>query len=153
MRNTNYHGSRPRQFERIEVAIGMSTGRAVTAVKAGAADFTTLAFGSPSPSSGLNGSVAAEASALAAGYGPGSPAATRGRQRYFVNPGLQLDYFVLNAHRPLFSDVRLRQAVNYAIDRRALAELGDGFQPLPGIQPTTTCRRECPAIATRTCTP
>ena len=55
----------------------------------------------------------------------------RGRQRYFVNSGLQLDYFVLNAHRPLFRDVRLRQAVNYAIDRRALAELGDGFQPLP----------------------
>ena len=131
VRNTNYHGSRPRQFERIEVAIGMSAGRAVTAVKAGAADFTTLAFGSPSPGSGLHGSVAAEASALAAGYGPGSPAAARGRQRYFVNSGLQLDYFVLNAHRPLFRDVRLRQAVNYAIDRRALAELGDGFQPLP----------------------
>jgi ABC-type transport system substrate-binding protein len=103
----------------------------VTAVKAGTADFTTLAFGSPSPGSGLPGSVAAEASALAAGYGPGSPAAARGRQRYFVKPGLQLDYFVLNAHRPLFSDVRLRQAVNYAIDRRALAELGDGYQPLP----------------------
>ena len=33
VRNTNYHGSRPRQFERIEVAIGMSTGRAVTAVR------------------------------------------------------------------------------------------------------------------------
>jgi YVTN family beta-propeller protein len=28
VRNTNYHGSRPRQFERIEIAIGMSAGRA-----------------------------------------------------------------------------------------------------------------------------
>ena len=27
--------------------------------------------------------------------------------------------------------MRLRQAVNYAIDRRALARLGDAFQPLP----------------------
>ena len=46
-------------------------------------------------------------------------------------PGLQLDYFYLNTHRPLFSDVRVRQAVNYAIDRRALAQLGDAFEPLP----------------------
>src|SRR5204862_4810515 len=29
------------------------------------------------------------------------------------------------------SDARLRQAVNYAINRRALAALGDAFQPLP----------------------
>jgi ABC-type transport system substrate-binding protein len=29
----------------------------------------------------------------------------------------------------------MRQAVNYAIDRRALARLGDGYQPLP--EPTT----------------
>jgi peptide/nickel transport system substrate-binding protein len=52
-------------------------------------------------------------------------------QQYFVNPGLQLDYFSLNTHRPLFSDVRMRQAVNYAIDRRALAQLGDAYEPLP----------------------
>jgi YVTN family beta-propeller protein len=131
VRNPNYHGSRPHHFERIEVAIGMSAGRAVAAVKAGATDYTTLAFGSPSPGAGLAGTVAAEASALAARYGLGSAAAARGRQQYFVNPALQLDYFVLNTHRPLFSDLRLRQAVNYAIDRRALAALGDGYQPLP----------------------
>jgi peptide/nickel transport system substrate-binding protein len=130
-RNPNYRGSRPHRFERIEVAMGMSTGRAVAAVKAGTADYTTLASGAPSPGAGLAGSVAAEASALAAQYGPFSPAALRGLQQYFVNPGLQLDYFVLNTHRPLFSDLRLRQAVNWAIDRRKLAQLGDGFQPLP----------------------
>ena len=56
--------------------------------------------------------------------GPAAPRPARGRQQYFVNPGLQLDFFVLNTHRTLFSDVRVRQAVNYAIDRRALARLG-----------------------------
>jgi ABC-type transport system substrate-binding protein len=76
--------------------------------------------------------IAARASRLAARYGPSSAAAARGRQQYFVNPGLQLDFFYLNTHRTLFSDVRVRQAVNYAIDRRALARLGDFFQPLPG---------------------
>ena len=74
---------------------------------------------------------AAHASRLAARYGAGSAAAARGAQQYFVNPAAQLDYFVLNTHRPLFSDVRMRQAVNYAIDRRALAQRGDRFSPLP----------------------
>ena len=93
------------------------------------------------------------ASQLAARYGPGSPAAAHGNQQYFVNPQLELDYFVLNTHRPLFSDVRLRQAVNYAIDRRALAALGSAMRTrCPSIQPTTTCRRACPGIATRTST-
>ena len=42
---------------------------------------------------------------------------------------------MLNTHRPLFRDVRLRQAVNYAIDRRALARIGAACGRLPE-QPT-----------------
>ncbi len=129
MRNPNYHGSRPHHFERIQVAIGMSTARAVADVKAGTADNTTL--NNASGSSGLSGSLATEAARLAAEYGPGSPHAIHGKQQYFVNPQMALDYFVLNTHRPLFSDVRLRQAVNYAIDRTTLAALGGGAAPLP----------------------
>ena len=37
----------------------------------------------------------------------------------------------LPTHRPLFRDVRVRRAVNYALDRRELAALGDGFLRLP----------------------
>ena len=127
VRNPNYHGSRPHHFERIQVASGMSTGQAVAAVKAGTADNTTL--NNTSGSSGLTGSLAAEASRLAAEYGPTSVNAMRGGQQYFANPFMQLDYFVLNTHRPLFSDVRLRQAVNYAIDRRTLARQGSALGP------------------------
>jgi hypothetical protein len=52
-------------------------------------------------------------------------AALIGRQRYFVNSrGLTTIWSALNTSRPLFSDARMRRAVNYALDRRALARIG-----------------------------
>ena len=125
-RNPNYHGSRPHNFARIELAVGISTQRVIAQIEAGAADYTDLAD-EAAPAT----TIAALASRLTTRYGSGSAAAVHGKQRYFSNPGLQLDYFYLNTHRPLFSDVRLRKAVNYAIDRRALAQRGDIFEPLP----------------------
>ena len=126
MRNPNYHGNRPHHFARIELAVGISGRRAVDEINAGAADYSELGT-DVFPSHTVNGL----ASRLAARYGPGSAPAARGGQQYFINPVPHLDYFNLNTHRKLFRDVRMRQAVNYAIDRRALARLGDGFQPWP----------------------
>ncbi len=128
IRNPNYPGTRPRHFARIELSVGISAQRAVAQITAGRVDYTVLGL----DSSPATASIAALAAQLTARFGPGSPAARHGGQRYFVNPILELDSFALNTHRSLFSDVRLRQAVNYAIDRRALAALGSGFQPLPG---------------------
>ena len=122
VRNPNYRGSRPRRFARIEVAERVSNTRAVADVEAGTADYTSL-ITSPN--------LTLLASRLAARYGPGSAAAARGQQRYFHVPSYELDFLFLNTHRPLFRNARLRQAVNYAIDRRALAALGDGYNPLP----------------------
>jgi YVTN family beta-propeller protein len=130
MRNPNYHGRRPHHFARIELAVGISPKRAISQIEAGLADYTPLGVGASAAAAS-----AAPASGLAARYGAGSAAAARGDQQYFANPTAQLDYFVLNTHRPPFSDVRMRQAVNYAIDRRLLAQLGDEFNPLP-TQPT-----------------
>jgi peptide/nickel transport system substrate-binding protein len=49
-----------------------------------------------------------------------------------VNPLMQTDYMVLNVNVAPFNDVRVRRAVNYALDRRALSRLyGTG-----GAQPT-----------------
>jgi YVTN family beta-propeller protein len=131
-RNPNYHGTRPHHFVRIELAIGIPAGRAVAEIEGGAADFTTLGadtYPPTAPTSSL-------ASQLAGHYGAGSSAAAHNTQQYFVNPIPQVDYIGLNTHRSLFSDVRLRQAVNYAIDRRELSELGSpGFQLEPD-QPT-----------------
>jgi peptide/nickel transport system substrate-binding protein len=119
-RNPNYHGARPHRLQRIELAVNIPTRRAVEQVLAGKVDYA------------VDGEIAtADAATLAARYGPGSPAARTGHQRYFVNPFPQLDLFALNTHRPLFSDVRMRRAVNYAIDRAALARLGGADGTLP----------------------
>jgi YVTN family beta-propeller protein len=122
-RNPNYTGSRPHQFAGIEVT-EESSQRAVSDVEAGTADYAPLIGAGP-----MN--LRALASGLAARYGPGSQAARQGDQQYFVSPVPEVDYFYLNTHRPLFADVRMRQAASYAIDRRALARLGDGLFPLP----------------------
>jgi YVTN family beta-propeller protein len=131
VRNPNYHGSRPRRFARIELAVGIPAAQAVADVQAGAADYTSLGLRSLSPASGPASTIVTLAAQLSARFGSASRVAERGQQRYFVHPMLQLDYFDLNTHRSLFRNARMRQAVNYAIDRRALAQLGSGFQPLP----------------------
>jgi YVTN family beta-propeller protein len=130
MRNPNYHGRRPHHFARIQLAVDISPERAVSEIEAGLADYTPVGLEATAGEA-----AAVHLSQLATQYGARSPAARRGAQQYFATPSTQLDYFVLNTHRPLFGDVRMRQAVNYAIDRDALAGLGDGFDPLP-TQPT-----------------
>jgi YVTN family beta-propeller protein len=128
VRNPNYHGSRPHHFGRIQLTVGVPAQRAVSAIEARNADYTTLGGDEYNITRG----IAALTSGLAPRFGPGSAAAAHGRQQYFVTPpALQLDYFDLNTHRSLFSDVRVRQAVNFAIDRRTLAAVGSGFQALP----------------------
>ncbi len=64
---------------------------------------------------------------LEAEYGPGSKAAKEGHQQYFINEADAMRYLHMNASRPLFSNVRLRRAVNYAIDRQALVAQGRRF--------------------------
>jgi DNA-binding SARP family transcriptional activator len=56
-----------------------------------------------------------------ASYGPRSEAARAGRQQLFTQPSLSVYSFVFNTRRGPFADRRLRQAVNFAMDRRALA--------------------------------
>jgi YVTN family beta-propeller protein len=123
-RNPNYRASRPHRFARIELSVGVPYQRSIDDVEAGRADYTTLAGTGAS-------NVRALASQLDTRYGPGSKAAKDGAQQYFVSPQLEVDYFALNTHRPLFANVRMRQAVSYAIDRRELAQLGEPFDSLP----------------------
>jgi peptide/nickel transport system substrate-binding protein len=54
------------------------------------------------------------------------------RSRFFLKPGLTLRILALNSSRPLFRDnPRLRKAVNFALDRQALQDIGGG--PLSGV--------------------
>jgi YVTN family beta-propeller protein len=114
-RNPNYTGNRPHRLDGFDLTFGRAKHKTDSEIEAGTADYS------------IDGVDSADAPKLAARYGPGSAAAKNGRQQYFVDPLLGIDFLVLNTHRPLFADVRLRQAVNYAIDRRALAALGSAF--------------------------
>jgi YVTN family beta-propeller protein len=129
LRNPNYHGPRPRHFERIELAVGIPEQQAVADVEAGRADYTNLGLWWPGPASprALTPLVAK----LAARYGSQSRGTAGEEPRYFVNPVLATYFILLNTRRPLFSDVRARLAANYAIDRRRLAALGGYDQAGP----------------------
>src|SRR6266511_2315155 len=112
-RNPNYQGARPRHFEQIVYTIDGSAERSAAQVSEGRADYYPVASLSP-----------AKLATLAARYGPGSAAARAGRQQLYVSSQLAVSFLVLNTSRPLFADVNLRRAVNYAIDRRALIRSG-----------------------------
>ena len=107
-RNPNYHGDRPHNLDRIIYTIGVAPEATNLQVRNGSADYAA------------DGVPPAVNSQLGAKYGPGSPAAKAGHQQYFVNPTLSFRYLALNTTRPLFKNVQVRKAVNYAIDRHAI---------------------------------
>ena len=109
-RNPNYHGSRPHALDEIDYSVGIGAAQIVKEIEAGTADFAVVDY----LPSGQHASLAAR-------YGYGSPAARAGGQRYFVNSLLGLEHLDLNTSRPLFANANLRKAVNYALDRRAIA--------------------------------
>ena len=121
--NPDYGGHRPRHWARIVYTLDVPTPHAVALVDRGKLDYLPLDFDSR---------LAALAPRRARpALRARSPAAEHGGQRYFPTTGAFLDYIVLNASRPLFRDVRLRRAVNYALDRPTLAA---AFHDAPGDQ-------------------
>jgi YVTN family beta-propeller protein len=113
LRNPNYHGDRPRRPQRIDVVIGPQ--HPIEAVEASRLDYAINAV-PPDRSAGLERL-----------YGAGSTVARHGKQQYFVVPSSEVDMIRLNTSRPLFATARMRRAVNYAVDRRALAANGGTF--------------------------
>ena len=59
----------------------------------------------------------------------------RGRRRYRLTPYNRIQFFAFNYHRPLFADIRMRRAVQYALDRRALVEASPSGSAAPGDPP------------------
>jgi peptide/nickel transport system substrate-binding protein len=111
-RNPNYTGSRPRWFDSIEYTFNLTEQEIIQRVESGISDYTTSV-------------PAAEVQRLYDQYGPESPAAGRGLQQFFVDPQNCVGYLPLNTERPLFSEVNMRKAVNYAVDRTAyVAQVG-----------------------------
>ena len=113
LRNPNYHGNRAHRLQRIEIIVGAS--HPVAQIEASKLDYV------------IGGLPAGESARLERLYGAHSPAARRGRQRYFANSTLSVDYLDLNTRRPLFASERMRRAASYAVDRSALAATGGSF--------------------------
>jgi YVTN family beta-propeller protein len=132
LRNPNYHDRRPHHFARIAITYGVKRQTVDAKVEAGEVDY------------GIGTSDPHDSPRLAARYGRGSAAAKNGRQQYFTTPAPAVDFLVLNTHRPLFADARLRRAANYAIDRSALARLGNPY--VSGFPETPTDQYLPPAM-------
>jgi YVTN family beta-propeller protein len=122
-RNPNYRGPRPHQVEQIVYTLGVSKAQTVAQIETGQADYA------------VDGVPAASAPRLAARYGAARRGTNEGPQRYFSEPVLGVAFLALNTSRPLFADANLRKAVNYAIDRPALARQKQ-HSWLPAGEPT-----------------
>jgi YVTN family beta-propeller protein len=72
---------------------------------------------------------------------------TRFPSQLHINPDVVLDEIVLNTHTPPFTDVRVRRALNYAVDRGIVARLA-GSEAQPSCQFLTPYipgyKRYCP---------
>jgi peptide/nickel transport system substrate-binding protein len=105
-RNPNYRGARPRRPARIVYLTGVPSAKAVALADGGQADVVPWDFDAHSP--------VAPSGALAR-------SAKSGRYNTVAAPGV--DLLAFNTRRALFRDVRLRRAINHALDRPALARI------------------------------
>ena len=121
-KNPNYGGDRKARLDSMIFEVGVPATASLLDVKSDATDW--IADGLP-PTAHQE---------LAREYGPTSQAAKDGDQRYFVSPSLSFRYLALNTSRPLFSNLKLRQAVQYAINRPALLAQRGAFAGQPTDQ-------------------
>jgi ABC-type oligopeptide transport system substrate-binding subunit len=102
--NPNYKGQRPHNIDTFVFTMNTNLDQSLLQVKAGQADYDA-------------GGLPATANAgLAQQYGIN-------KSQYHVNNGLNVDYIAMNTTRPAFSNVAMRQAANYAVDRPALVRV------------------------------
>lgn len=127
-KNPYYRGTRPQRWDEVKVTQNVGIQTSYLQVRRGEIDLDI---------SGLPPGAHKE---LTDSYG-------LNKGRYFVYPGLTIQYIALNTARPLFKDQSMRQAVAYAIDRTHLMKLGglnggipnDQILPpgIPGYRPIT----------------
>jgi ABC-type transport system substrate-binding protein len=124
--NPNYRGDRPHHFDELHYTIGLPLETIKLRIETGDSDLGDIP-------------PAAHAE-LGLRFGPGSPPALAGRQRYFFYPSPTMLYLAMNHDRPLFGsggplgNVNLKKAVNYAIDRTAMMEQRGAYAGEPTDQ-------------------
>ena len=114
-RNPNYTGDRPHKLDEIVYSVGVNQAQSVLQIKNKQADYAA------------DGIPPATQSELGRTVGPDSDKKGTEDQQLFVNPQLAFQYLGLNTTRPLFKDVKVRQAVAYAIDRPAMVRLSGKY--------------------------
>jgi DNA-binding SARP family transcriptional activator/ABC-type oligopeptide transport system substrate-binding subunit/DNA-binding beta-propeller fold protein YncE len=134
-RNPNYRGRRHARLDAIDIRIGRPPATAIARVTSGADDYyaSTAAI------------TAVQREQLQQRFGASrGPAA----QRFFVNKSPFIGYFLLNTTRPLFARARLRRAIGFAINRKALTAqqgiFGPGIPTDQDIAPGTPGFRDEP---------
>jgi DNA-binding SARP family transcriptional activator/ABC-type transport system substrate-binding protein len=127
-RNPNYHGPRPHSLDALVIDLNLQTTTAAQEALTGRVD---VVF---DPS----GEVLAPTGDLASRYAAAKPA----HPRYLHIPWREMRYLSLNTEHGPLRDIAIRQAVNEALDRPALAAVDgsiptDHYLPLdmPGSQP------------------
>jgi ABC-type transport system substrate-binding protein len=116
-RNRFYRGERPHHVARFVAGLAADRGTAVDEVASGAVE-TVLP----------GGVVAVRSAELARRYGVN-------KSQFFVTPGAGVRVFVLNTSRPLFrNNLKLRQAINFAVDRVAIAREDGAWADTPTDQ-------------------
>jgi peptide/nickel transport system substrate-binding protein len=116
--NPHYAGTRPHHVDRIVVSIGGDPTNILERVERGELDYGILA----------PPDYAARAAELVRKYGID-------KSRLFSAPTFNLRIFVLNTSRPIFRrNPQLRQAINFAVDRRALVRERGPYSSYPTDQ-------------------
>ena len=103
-RNPNYNGPRPHNVDTFNITVNTNLDQSLLQVKSGQVDWDM---------GGLPPTAHAE---LGEQFGVN-------KSRYFVHPLVETDYIALNTSRPAFSNVNMRKAANWAVDRPALLRL------------------------------
>jgi ABC-type oligopeptide transport system substrate-binding subunit len=125
-RNPHYGGSRSVHLHTIDITFGERPATSIARVLAGTEDY----YAAPALSSGVMSPT--EETRLRTRYGAARGAA---RPHFVENPSTGVAYLAFNTARRPFADARLRRAVNFALDRKALvAEQGTLGPSLPTDQ-------------------
>jgi peptide/nickel transport system substrate-binding protein len=125
-RNPNYDGPRPHELDGVVYEIELDPSIAAEQVTRGELDYVTALFPDPGP--------LIPTGEIARRYGN----AKAGEPRWMALARSGIRFFRMNTSRGIFRDVKLRRAVNYALDRRALAALNAepvAVQYLPSTMP------------------
>jgi ABC-type transport system substrate-binding protein len=113
--NPYYTGGRKRNWDEMRITLKVNSNASYLQVRKGEADYDMA---------GLPPTAHAQ---LARDFGVN-------KSRYFVHPLLAISYVALNTSRPFFGDAATRQAVSYAVDRRAITRVAGLYAGTPDDQ-------------------